>query len=310
MIYQGIDELIRKTPLLHANAYARSREMNVRLYCKLESQNPAGSIKDRTALYLLNDAEERGLLAPGATVIEPTSGNTGIGLAALCAARGYALVLTMPETMSLERRRLLSAYGARIILTPGELGMQGAIDCAERIAQETPGSFIPSQFDNPANPQAHYETTGPELLADLAGAIDVLIAGIGTGGTLSGTGRYLKEKLPHCRVVGVEPAASPLLTEGRAGAHGLQGIGANFVPANYDASVCDEVLAVEEKDAYRAARTLATTEGLLCGISGGAVLAAAERLACRPEYRNKSLVLILPDAGDRYLSTPLFDSKE
>ena len=306
MIYRSIDQMIGNTPLLHATRMEQHYGACANLYCKIESKNPAGSVKDRTALYLLNDAEERGLLSPGATVIEPTSGNTGIGLAALCAARGYRLVLTMPDTMSVERQKLLAAYGAEICLTPGKEGMTGAIRRAEEIAAATEGSFLPSQFDNPANPRAHYETTGPELLSDLAGEIDAFVAGVGTGGTLTGTGRYLKENAPACRVVAVEPAASPLLSEGRAGAHGLQGIGANFVPANYDPAVTDEVISVTEEDAYRAARAFATKEGLLVGISAGAALHAARLVACREEMRGKNVVVLLPDLGDHYLSTALF----
>jgi len=306
MVYRNIAELIGKTPLIEPERYNRNACRFGRVLCKLESFNPAGSAKDRVALFMLNDAEKRGIIGKGATVIEPTSGNTGIGLAALAAARGYRLILTMPDTMSAERRALLAAYGAEIVLTPGAEGMKGAIAKAEALANEIAGSFIPSQFDNPANPAAHYATTGPEIWADSEGRVDFFVAGVGTGGTLSGVGRYLKEKDPACRVIAVEPASSPLLSEGRAGAHGLQGIGANFVPENFDRNVCDEILAVSEEEAYAAARALAREEGLLCGITSGAALHAATLLANRPENRGKTIVVLLPDTGERYLSTGLF----
>lgn len=307
MIYRKIDELIGKTPLLLPERYNRSFCKYGTVLCKMECFNPAGSAKDRVALSMLNDAEKRGILKSGATVIEPTSGNTGIGLAALCAARGYRLILTMPDTMSVERRKLLSAYGATIVLTAGADGMSGAIAKAAALAAEIPDSFIPSQFDNPANPAAHLGSTGPEIWQDTDGRVDLFVAGIGTGGTVSGTGKYLKSKNPSCRIVGVEPASSPLLTSGVAGAHGLQGIGANFVPDNLDRTILDEILPVTEEDAYTAARALARLEGFLCGITSGAALHAATVLANRPENAGKQIVALLPDTGDRYLSTPLFE---
>ena len=307
MIYRNIAELIGRTPLIEPERYNRRYCQFGRVLCKTESFNPAGSAKDRVALQMLNDAEARGLLAPGSTVIEPTSGNTGIGLAALAAARGYRLILTMPDTMSVERRQLLAAYGAEIVLTPGAEGMQGAVAKAERLAGEIEGSFIPSQFDNPANPDAHYRTTGPEIWADTDGAVDLFVAGVGTGGTLSGVGRYLKEQKPDCRIVAVEPASSPLLSKGYAGAHGLQGIGANFVPANFDRTVCDAIITVTEEEAYTAARRLARLEGFLCGITSGAALHAATVLANRAENKDRVIVALLPDTGDRYLTTPLFN---
>ena len=306
MIYHSIADLIGKTPMIEPARYHRAACRYGRLLCKLESFNPAGSAKDRVALFMLNDAEARGVIGAGATVIEPTSGNTGIGLAALASSRGYRLILTMPDTMSAERRALLAAYGAEIVLTPGAEGMRGAIREAERLAAEIEGSFIPSQFDNPANPAAHYATTGPEIWADCEGRVDFFVAGVGTGGTLSGVGRYLKEQNPACRVIAVEPSSSPLLSEGRAGAHGLQGIGANFVPATFDRSICDEILTVSEEEAYAAARALAREEGLLCGITSGAALHAATLLANRAENAGKVIVVLLPDTGERYLSTPLF----
>ena len=306
MIYNSITELIGKTPMLEARNYAAAQGVSATLLCKLEYLNPAGSIKDRVALAMIADAEEKGLLKDGSVIIEPTSGNTGIGLAAIAASKGYRAILTMPDTMSMERRRLLSAYGAEIVLTPGALGMKGAIDKAEELAREIPNSFIPSQFDNPANPSAHEATTAPEIWADTEGKIDVLVAGVGTGGTISGIGSYLKSKKADIKIVAVEPSSSPLLSKGYAGAHGLQGIGANFVPANLDRSVIDEIVTVSEEEAYTAGRLLATTEGILCGITSGAALHAATLLALREEYKNKHIVVILPDTGDRYLSTPMF----
>ena len=306
MIYRHLEELIGKTPLLLPEKYNRANCRFGEVLCKLESCNPAGSAKDRVALFMLNDAEKKGLLKAGATVIEPTSGNTGIGLAAICAARGYRLILTMPDTMSIERRNLLAAYGAEILLTPGALGMTGAVEKAKALAAEIEGAFIPSQFDNPANPQAHYETTGPEIWEDTEGKVDIFVAGVGTGGTLSGTGAYLKEKNPGCRIVAVEPASSPLLSKGVSGAHGLQGIGANFVPDNLNREIYDEIIPVAEDEAYAAARALVATEGLLCGITSGAALHAATLLANRPENAGKRIVALLPDTGERYLSTPLF----
>ena len=307
MIYRHIEELIGKTPLIQPLRDKRAYCEYGTVLCKLEAFNPAGSAKDRVALYMLNDAEARGLIREGATVIEPTSGNTGIGLAAICAARGYKLILTMPDTMSVERRRLLAAYGAEIVLTAGKDGMKGAIEKATALAAATPNSFIPSQFDNPANPTAHLETTGPEIWQDTQGRVDIFVAGVGTGGTVSGTGRYLKQQNPNCRVVAVEPASSPLLTKGVAGAHGLQGIGANFIPENLDREILDEILPVTEEDAYTAARRLARMEGFLCGITSGATLHAATLLANREENKGKQIVCLLPDTGDRYLSTPLFE---
>lgn len=305
MLFHNIAELIGKTPLLEAHNFAASVGTEAHLLCKLECFNPAGSAKDRVALSMLNDAEERGLIGEGATIIEPTSGNTGIGLAALCARRGYRLILTMPDSMSAERRALLAAYGAEIVLTDGALGMTGAVAKAKELACEIENSFIPSQFDNPANPQAHYTTTGPEIWEDADGRIDAFVAGVGTGGTLSGVGRYLKEQNPNCRIVAVEPETSPLLSKGYAGAHGLQGIGANFVPENLDKALIDDIITVTNEDAYRAARAFATTEGILVGITSGAALHAAVEFAKRMPSGTRIAVL-LPDTGERYLSTPLF----
>ena len=305
MLFHNITELIGKTPLMEAHNFAATYADGAHLLCKLECFNPAGSAKDRVALFMLNDAEERGLIQQGATVIEPTSGNTGIGLAALCARRGYRLILTMPDSMSAERRALLAAYGAEIVLTDGKLGMQGAVAKAKELAAEIEGSFIPSQFDNPANPNAHYTTTGPEIWEDCNGKIDAFVAGVGTGGTLSGVGRYLKEQNPNCRIVAVEPETSPLLSKGYAGKHGLQGIGANFVPDNLDRTVIDDILTVSDEDAYCAARAFATTEGLLVGITSGAALHAAKELA-KTMPKDARIVVLLPDTGERYLSTSLF----
>lgn len=305
MLFHNIAEIIGKTPLLEAHNFAATVGVDAHLLCKLECFNPAGSAKDRVALSMLDDAEARGLIKEGATIIEPTSGNTGIGLAALCARRGYRLVLTMPDTMSAERRALLAAYGAEIVLTDGALGMTGAVAKAKELASEIENSFIPSQFDNPANPNAHYTTTGPEIWEDANGHIDAFVAGVGTGGTLSGVGRYLKEQNPNCRIVAVEPETSPLLSKGYAGAHGLQGIGANFVPENLDRSIISDIITVSNEDAYRAAQTFATTEGLLVGITSGAALHAAIELAKRMPSGTRIAVL-LPDTGERYLSTPLF----
>ena len=307
MIYSDITQLIGGTPLFIPENYIKANSLPARILCKLEYLNPAGSIKDRVALSMIEAAEEAGLLREGSVIIEPTSGNTGIGLAAIAASRGYRTILTMPDTMSIERRKLLAAYGAEIVLTEGALGMKGAIEKAEALAREIDGAFIPSQFDNPANPKAHERTTGPEIWKDTDGKVDVLIAGVGTGGTLSGTARYLKAMSPDIKVIAVEPASSPLISEGRSGAHGLQGIGANFIPTNYDASLTDEVITVTEEDAYRAARALAKCEGLLCGITSGAALHAATVCARRAELAGKNIVVILPDTGDRYLSTPLFE---
>ena len=305
-VYSSITELVGRTPLVRLSRIEARQNLTFRLYGKLESMNPAGSAKDRVGLAMILDAEERGILRPGATIIEPTSGNTGIGLASAAVARGYKLILTMPDTMSVERRNLLAAYGAQVVLTPGAEGMKGSIAKAEELAAEIPGSYIPGQFDNPANPKVHYETTGPELWNDLDGQIDVFVAGVGTGGTITGVGRYLKEKNPNVKIIAVEPAASPLLSEGRAGGHGLQGIGANFVPSILDRSVIDEIVTVKEEDAYAAGRLMASSEGTLVGITAGAALHAAMTIGSRPENQGKNVVAFLPDTGDRYLSTPLF----
>ena len=305
MLFHNIAEMIGRTPLLEAHNFSATYADGAHLLCKLECFNPAGSAKDRVALSMLNDAENRGLIKAGATIIEPTSGNTGIGLAALCARRGYRLILTMPDSMSAERRALLAAYGAEIVLTDGALGMQGAVAKAKELAKEIENSFIPSQFDNPANPVAHYTTTGPEIWEDCDGKIDAFVAGVGTGGTLSGVGRYLKEQNPNCRIVAVEPETSPLLSKGYAGAHGLQGIGANFVPENLDQTIYNEVITVADEDAYRAARAFATTEGILVGITAGAALHAAAELA-KKMPKDARIAVLLPDTGERYLSTPLF----
>ena len=305
-IYHSLSDLVGGTPLLEVSGFARARSLDATVLAKLECCNPAGSAKDRVALQMIREAEEAGLLSPGGTIIEPTSGNTGIGLAAMGIARGYRVILTMPDSMSAERRALLCAYGAQLVLTPGTQGMSGAIAKAEELAAQLPDSWIAGQFENGANPRAHYLTTGPEIWRDTDGRVDIFVAGAGTGGTLSGTGRYLKEQNPAVRIVAVEPTSSPLLTEGRAGPHGLQGIGANFVPKNLDLSLIDEIIPVAEADAYAAGRLLARTEGLLCGITAGAALHAAAELAKRPENRGKVIVALLPDTGDRYLSTPLF----
>ena len=307
-IYHSVEQLVGNTPLLSVDHYVRARRLEAVILAKLERCNPAGSAKDRVALEMLRQAEASGVLQPGGTVIEPTSGNTGIGLAAMAIARGYRVILTMPATMSAERRALLKAYGAELVLV-AEGGMAGAVAKAEELAREIPGSFIPGQFDNPANPAAHYKTTGPEIWWDTEGHVDIFVAGVGTGGTISGTGRYLKEQNPHVRIVAVEPASSPLLSQGHAGPHGLQGIGANFVPGNYDAKVVDEILTVTDEDAYRTGRLLARTEGIMAGITSGAALWAADELARRPENRGKTIVALLPDDGGRYLSTPLWSEE-
>ena len=307
MIFRSMTELIGATPLVELCRYREQEQLGARILAKLESFNPAGSAKDRIALRMIEDAEQTGRLQPGATIIEPTSGNTGIGLAAVAAARGYKAIFIMPETMSVERRKLLAVYGAQIVLTPGKEGMQGAVDKAAALAQEIPGALVLGQFVNPANPEAHYRTTGPEIWRDSNGTVDILVAGIGTGGTLSGAGRYLKEQNADVRVVGVEPAASPLLTEGRAGPHALQGIGANFIPDTLDRSIYDEVLPVPDEAAFSTAKALARCEGLLAGISSGAALWAAAALARRPETEGKTVVAVLTDTGERYLSTRLFE---
>ena len=301
-IYTSVEALIGRTPLV-----ALSRlSTKARLLAKVEKWNPGGSAKDRIALAMINEAEKKGTLAPGGTVIEPTSGNTGIGLAMICAVRGYKCIIVMPDTMSIERQKLMTAYGAQLVLTPGEKGMTGAIEKANALADTIPGSFVAGQFENMANPQAHYATTGPEIWADTDGKVDVFVAGVGTGGTLTGTGRYLKEKNPGVQVVAVEPAASPLLSGGQAGAHGLQGMGANFIPQVLDTKIYDRVEVVTEAQAYEAARLLAQKEGLLAGISSGAALHAAMALAEKPENAGKTIVVLLPDTGERYLSTDLF----
>ena len=306
MIYQNMTELIGGTPLVALQNYAKNRGLSARLLAKLERQNPAGSAKDRIALGMILDAEERGVLRPGATIIEPTSGNTGIGLAAVAAARGYRSMFVMPETMSVERRLLMKAYGAELVLTEGSKGMSGAIARAEQLAAEIPGSFIPGQFDNPANPAAHQSSTGPEIWEDTDGQVDLFVAGVGTGGTITGVGRYLKEKNPAIRVVGVEPAGSAVLSGGAPGPHGLQGLGAGFVPKVLDTAVYDEILPVTDEAAYTTGRRLGREEGVLAGISSGAALWAAIQLARRPENKGKTIVTLLPDTGDRYLSTKMF----
>ena len=307
-IYQSVTELIGRTPLLELCNYEKNHALSARLLAKLECMNPAGSAKDRVAARMIEKAEADGRLAPGGTVIEPTSGNTGIGLAAVAAARGYRVILTMPDTMSVERRALIAAYGAEIVLTPGAEGMAGSVAKAEELRRSIPGSIIAGQFENPANPEAHERTTGPESWADTEGKVDIFVAGTGTGGTVTGVGRYLKARDPDVKIVAFEPAASPLLTEGRAGPHGLQGIGANFVPENLDRSVIDEILTVTDADAYAAGRELARTEGILVGITSGAAVWAAAELAKRPENRGKTIVALLPDSGERYLSTPMFQN--
>ena len=305
-IYHSVTELIGRTPLLELCNYEKHHGLGATVLAKLECRNPAGSAKDRVAANMIARAEAEGRLAPGGTIIEPTSGNTGIGLAAAAAAKGYRVILTMPDTMSVERRALIAAYGAEIVLTPGAAGMAGAVAKAEELHQSIPGSIIAGQFENPANPEAHEKTTGPEIWADTEGKVDIFVAGAGTGGTVSGVGRYLKAQDPAVRVVAFEPASSPLLTEGHAGPHGLQGIGANFVPENLDRSVLDEILTVTDADAYATGRELARTEGILVGITSGAAVWAAAQLAQRPENAGKTIVALLPDSGERYLSTPMF----
>ncbi len=300
-------ELIGHTPILQAVNFAAMYAPESRLFTKLEYFNPAGSVKDRVAKAMILDAEEKGLLKPGSVIIEPTSGNTGIGLAALAAARNYKMIVTMPETMSVERRNLIKAYGAEIVLTPGSAGMKGAIAKAEELARQIPGSFIPGQFTNPANPKAHWTTTGPEIWEAMEGKVDIFVAGVGTGGTISGVGKFLKSKNPKVRVVAVEPAASPVLSKGVAGSHQIQGIGAGFVPQTLDTSVYDEIIPVPNESALRTGRDFARAEGVLVGISSGAALWAALELAKRPENKHKNIVVLLPDTGERYLSTPMFD---
>ena len=305
-VYESFTDLIGGTPLLKLNKFTRGKNLQATLLAKLEYFNPAGSVKDRIARAMIDDAEAKGLLQPGATIIEPTSGNTGIGLAAVAAARGYKVILTMPETMSVERRNLLKAYGAQLVLTEGAKGMKGAIAKAEELAEQTPGSLIPGQFVNPANPAIHRATTGPEIWADTDGQVDVFVAGVGTGGTLTGVGEYLKSQKPGVRVVAVEPAGSPVLSKGVSGPHKIQGIGAGFVPDTLNTAVYDEVITVENEDAFAAGRAMARQEGVLVGISSGAALHAATLLAARPENAGKTIVVLLPDTGERYLSTPMF----
>ena len=306
MIYTSAAQLIGNTPLLELTNLERKDALEARILVKLESRNPAGSAKDRVALAMVLDAEERGLLTPGSVIIEPTSGNTGIGLCSVAAARGYRCIIVMPDSMSLERRLLMTAFGGELVLTPGAEGMTGCIAKAEELRKQIPGSIIAGQFENPANPKAHYLTTGPEIWQDTDGSVDIFVAGTGTGGTISGVGKYLKERKPGVQIVGVEPAESPLLTEGRSGPHGIQGIGANFVPDILDRTVIDEILPVTVEDAYAAGRRLGREEGVLCGISSGAALHAALLLAKRPENRGKTIVALLPDSGDRYLTTPMY----
>ena len=305
-IYKSLTELIGGTPLLELTQFEKDYQLEATMLAKLEYFNPAGSVKDRVAKSILDDAEQSGKLKPGGTIIEPTSGNTGIGLAAVAAARGYKLIITMPETMSVERRMLMKAYGAELVLTDGKKGMSGAIEKADELHREIPGSLIAGQFTNPANPKAHFETTGPEIYRDTDGKVDIFVAGVGTGGTVSGVGKYLKSKNPDVKVVAVEPATSPVLTKGKSGAHGIQGIGAGFVPDTLDTSVYDEVIAVEDADAYKFSRAVTASDGLLVGISAGAALCAGVQLARRPENKGKTIVVLLPDSGERYLSTPLF----
>lgn len=305
-IYEKITDLIGGTPLLRLGNYAAKRELEADLYAKLEYFNPAGSVKDRIARAMLDDAERSGKLAPGAVIIEPTSGNTGIGLASVAAARGYRLILTMPETMSVERRNLLKAYSAELVLTEGAKGMKGAIEKAKELAEQTPNSFIPGQFENPANPAIHRATTGPEIWEDTDGQVDIFVAGVGTGGTITGVGEFLKSKNPQIRVVAVEPATSPVLSKGISGPHKIQGIGAGFVPEILNTDVYDEIIAVESEAAFATGKAIAREEGVLVGISSGAAVYAATELARRPENFGKRIVVLLPDTGDRYLSTPLF----
>ena len=305
-IFTSADQLIGKTPLLELTHLEEAEQLAATILAKLEFFNPAGSAKDRVALAMILDAEEKGLLTPGSTIIEPTSGNTGIGLAAVAAARGYKAIIVMPDSMSAERQILMGAYGAQLVLTPGCLGMSGAIAKAEELAREIPGSFIPDQFGNSANAKAHYDTTGPEIWTDTDGKVDIFVATVGTGGTITGTGRYLKERNPNIRIIAVEPAESPLLSGGKAAPHGIQGIGANFIPKVLDTAIYDDVMTVTTEESYAMGRKLGKTEGILCGISSGAALCAAVQLAKEPENAGKTIAVLLPDTGDRYLSTPLF----
>lgn len=309
MIYGGVDELVGKTPLLNLKKYAKKHDLRAEILAKLEYFNPSGSVKDRVAKAMIEDAEAKGLLTHDSVIIEPTSGNTGIGLAAIGAAKGYKVILTMPETMSVERRNIIKAYGAEIVLTEGAKGMKGAIAKAEELAKTLPNAFIAGQFVNPANPRAHYLTTGPEIWNDTDGKVDILVAGVGTGGTLSGTGKYLKEKNLNIKVIAVEPETSPVLSKGVSGSHKIQGIGAGFVPDTLDTSVYDEIITVNNEVCFSTAKELGVTEGVLVGISSGAALWAATEVAKRAENAGKNIVVILPDGGDRYFSTPLFQSK-
>lgn len=306
-VFEQASDLIGNTPLVRLNGYQKEKKLDAELLAKLEYFNPAGSVKDRVALYMLLDAQEKGLLKRDSVIIEPTSGNTGIGLAAVAAEKGIRTIIVMPDTMSIERRNILKAYGAELVLTDGKLGMKGAIAKANKLAEEIPHSFIPGQFTNDANPLAHYKTTGPEIWKDTDGDVDILVAGVGTGGTLSGAGRYLKEQNPDIQVVAVEPKDSPVLSEGRAGSHKLQGIGAGFVPRTLDIDIYDEVILVTTQQAYDAARLLAKEDAILAGISSGAALYAAEVLAKRPENRGKRIVIIIPDSGEKYLSEPVYE---
>ena len=308
-IYTSADQLIGKTPLLELRHIEQAQGLRARILAKLEYFNPAGSVKDRVALRMIDEAERSGALRPDSVIIEPTSGNTGIGLASVAAARGYRIIIVMPDTMSVERRQLMKAYGAELVLSDGKAGMAGAIARADELAAQIPNSFIPGQFVNPANPRAHYETTGPEIWADTDGTVDVFVAGVGTGGTITGVGRYLKEQNPAVRVVAVEPASSPVLSAGKAGAHKIQGIGAGFVPEVLDTAVYDEIIPVSNEDAFTAGRLVGRSEGVLVGISSGAAVHAAVELAKRPENAGKTIVVLLPDTGDRYLSTPLFSEE-
>lgn len=305
-IYQNIAELIGNTPLLELRGMEKKYQLKARLVAKLEYLNPSGSVKDRAALWMLKDALEKGLIAPGATIVEPTSGNTGIGLAALAASEGFHLILTMPETMSVERRNILKAYGAEIVLTDGTQGMAGAIEKAKELVEQIPGSFLPGQFENPANARAHFETTGPELWRDTDGNIDVFVSAVGSGGTITGTGQYLRQQKPEIRIIAVEPETSPVLSGGAAGAHKIQGIGAGFVPEVLDTEIFDEIMTVDNEEPFAMARELAKTEGILVGISSGAALYAAVQAAARPENEGKTVVVLLPDSADRYYSTELF----
>lgn len=306
-IYSSVEQLIGNTPLVRLSNFEKKYGINANILAKLEYFNPAGSVKDRVGKAMLDDAEQRGALKQGSVIIEPTSGNTGIGIAAVAVVRGYRTIIVMPETMSEERRKLMTAHGAELVLTDGKKGMSGAIEKAEELAREIPDSFIAGQFRNPANAKAHYDTTGPEILRDTDGKVDILVAGIGTGGTITGTGKYLKENLPNVKIVGVEPASSPVLTKGTGGAHAIQGIGAGFIPQVLDTKIYDEIIAVENEDAINTARYMGKTEGFLVGISSGAALAAAAELGKRAENKDKNIVVILPDSGSRYLSTDLYD---